>query len=141
MSSAYDLIKRMRGETSAPLVEKLAALISEGRDKNHHLLIVQVQSDLAVKGLTLILSLNVEPSAWIFVARKEVPGFLPPNVLRLLIQASWAIVADTFGQEFSTISKTLVGFRPIDLASQLVEGLEALGTPQKLNWDLPFEFR
>jgi hypothetical protein len=141
MSSSYDIIKRMRGETSDPLVQELASLIGEGREKNHNALIVQVKSELVVRGLTLILSLDTQPNAWIFLARKEVPGFLPPSVLRLLMQANWVVVADAFGQEFSAISKTLAVSKPIELASDLVLGLEALGTPQMLHWELPFEFR
>lgn len=141
MSSSYDIIKRMRGETSDPLVQELTRLIGEGREKNHNALIVQVKSELVVKGLTLILSLDTQPNAWIFLARKEVPGFLPLSVLRLLMQANWVVVADAFGQEFSAISKTLVGSKPIELASDLISGLEALGAPQMASWDLPFEFR
>lgn len=141
MNETYELLKQMRGETSQPLLDELMRIIKIFKDEHMTLMVVQVESQLVTKGLTLFLSSGPKPTAFIFLARREVPGFIPYPALGRLASANWVVVDDSYGKEFSVVSKELAEGEISDIALQLVHGLEALGAPQRHIWKLYPEFR
>lgn len=141
MSNLLTHLRRMRGETSTPLVEALVKLIGSAISQNKTLLSVQVPSDLVAKGLTVLLRTEPDPEVWIYLARKEIPGYIPNASYGLLLESGWQVSGDFFGNEFASASKSLSGQDTLGWAKELVAGLEALGTPQRRAWNLHHELR
>lgn len=140
MSDTYELLKQMRGETSQPLLDELTRIMQKFKDEHLALLAVQVESNLVTKGLTLFVADTTKLTAFIFLARNEIPGFIPHTALGRLCSANWVVVDDSYGQEFAVVSKHLLEGEVCDIAGQLVQGLEALGALQKRNWQLNPEY-
>lgn len=79
MSSLINHLRHMRGETSAPLIGEMVQLIQEGKAAKKRVLSVQVTSNMVNKGLTVLLPIESNPQAWIYLARQEVQGYIPPQ--------------------------------------------------------------
>jgi hypothetical protein len=79
-------------------------------------------------------------TAWVYLARNEIPGFITHTVADRLHERGWSIFDDRYGKEFAVISKELLSTDRMDLATELAHGLEALGAPQKHRWDLRAEY-
>jgi hypothetical protein len=138
--NVYKLLKSMRGETSKPLVTELSRIIQVGVDAGSNLIAVQVESELVAKGLSLLLVRSEPFTAWVYLARNEIPGFISHTVADRLHQSGWNILDDRYGTEFAIVSKELFGTHPMDLATELAHGLEAVGAPQKYKWELRAEY-
>lgn len=141
MGETYELLKLMRGETSQPLLDEVTRTLQKFNDEQMTLMAVQVDSQLIAKGLTMFVSSGDKPTAFIFLARKEISGFIPPAEIVRLSSANWVVVDDSYCKEFSVVSKELVEGEVSEIALQLVQGLEALGAPQKRIWKLFPEYR
>ena len=72
-----EFLRQLRGETSEPLISELRRLLNEGLADNREVLAIQVESNLVIRGLSLIVQLSNEPTAWIYISRKEIPGYVP----------------------------------------------------------------
>jgi hypothetical protein len=140
MPDNFEILKFMRGETSQPLLGEVTRMLQKFKHERMGLMTVQVESQLVSKGLTLFVSSATNPTAVIFLARKEIPGFIPLSVLARLHTAGWIVVDDSYQKEFSVVSKKLGEVELRDLAGQIVQGLEALGAPQKHVWQLNPEY-
>ena len=140
MHNVYELLKRMRGETSKPLITELSRIIEVGVDAGSNLIAAQVESELVAKGLSLLLVRSGTLTAWVYLARSEIPGFIAHTVTDRLHQRGWNIVDDRYGVEFAVVSKELRCTDPMEFATELAHGLEALGAPQKHKWELRAEY-
>jgi hypothetical protein len=141
MSNLYDHLRHMRGETSNALIAEFTMLLDRAIGENKTLLSVQVPSDMVARGLTVLIQTHSNPRAWIFLARKEIPGYIPTASYGLLHGIGWQVSGDAYGSEFASAFKSLSGEDTMGWASEIVAGLEALGTPQKRDWDLIHESR
>lgn len=140
VSRGYEQLKRMRGETSNPLIDELKRVIQHNFENAGRMVTVQIASDMVSKGLSLFLKTSETPKAWIYLARKEIPGFIPLNVAAELNKTGWQIENDVYGAEFALVSKALVSSDPAEQAVELATGLELLGAPQKRKWVLEAEY-
>jgi hypothetical protein len=131
----------MRGDISEPLIEELKKILSEGMLRGHVRASAQIPSGLVAKGLTLVLKLDTPRgvTASIFLARPEIPGFLPISVARKLNDFGWTIYNDDYGQQYAVISRSFPSLEISATAGDIAIALETLGAPQKKAWELrPF---
>ena len=130
------LLRQLRGETSEPLISELRRLLAKSESDHREFVAIQVKSDLVVRGLSLIVRITTEPTAWIYFSRKEIPGYVPIRALNALNSAGWLIANDFYGEEFAFAWKRFPNYDSIIVAKTLAYALEALGAPQKHNWAL-----
>lgn len=131
-----DFLRQLRGETSEPLISELARLLDQGASENRKFIAVQIKSDLVVRGLSLVVRISDEPAAWIYLSRKEIPGYIPIRCLRELHADSWFISNDEHGEEFAVTWKRFSNLDKTLLTKSIARALEALGAPQKHTWEL-----
>ena len=136
MSRGYEQLKRMRGETSKPLIDELKRVIQHNFENAGRMVTVQIASDMVSKGLSLFFKTSETPKAWICLAL-ESGEFIPAAELN---KTGWQIENDVYGAEFALVSKALVSSDPAEQAVELATGLELLGAPQKQNWVLEAEY-
>ncbi len=96
---------------------------------------------MVVRGLSLIFQISVEPIAWIYISRKEIPGYIPFSAVELLNQGGWYISNDDYGQEFAVVWKRFFGEDYSTLTRSLAFAIKALGAPQKHSWKLEAIYR
>ena len=136
MSIPTNLLRQLRGETSQPLISELGRLLDQGESEKREIVAIQVASDLVDRGLSLIVQITPEPTAWIYFSRKEVPGYLPPRALHALNSEGWFIANDFYGEEFAFAWKRFSNYDRMVVPKSLTFALEVLGAPQKHTWAL-----
>jgi hypothetical protein len=141
MSIPVKFLRELRGETSEPLIGELNRLMLEGKSYKKTIVAIQVNSNMVARGLSLIFQISVEPIAWIYVSRKEIPGYIPFSSVELLNQGEWFISNDYYGQEFAVVWKRFSGEDQLTLTRSLAFALEALGAPQRHSWKLEAIYR
>lgn len=129
-------LRQLRGETSEPLISELGRLIDQGASENREFIAIQIKSDLVVRGLSLVVRISNEPTAWIYLSRKEVPGYIPIRCIRELHADGWFISNDEHGEEFAVTWKRFSNLDKILVPKSIAGALEALGAPQKHTWEL-----
>jgi len=129
-------LRQLRGETSEPLISELGRLLDQGASENREFIAIQIKSDLVVRGLSLIVRISNEPTAWIYLSRKEIPGYIPLRCIRELHTDGWSISNDEHGEEFAVTWKHFSNFDKILVPKSITWALEALGAPQKHTWEL-----
>jgi hypothetical protein len=136
MTSTTEFLRRLRGETSGPLIAELGRLIAKGILDKQSLVGIQVKSDLVSRGLSLIFHHASEPTAWIYISRKEIPGYLPNSAKALLTTQGWSIANDIYGEEFAVAWKQFPSDDQTLVTTDIAHALEALGAPQRSKWHL-----
>lgn len=99
-------------------------------------LAAQVESTLVARGLTLIIEGTSSVTSWIYISRREIPGFIPWTLQAKLQSEGWAISNDVYGEEFACVWRRFSGNDVQALAEAICVGLELLGAPQKSSWHL-----
>lgn len=136
--SLNQLIPLMRGEISEPLIQELESVLLQGMLVGHSRASVQIPSGMVTRGLTLVLHLSTHRGtvAAIYLARPEIPGYLPLDVTRKLHDSGWSTYHDNYGQKYAVISRTFPSMDTTHTAGELAIALEILGAPQKHSWEL-----
>lgn len=140
MDELVAMLRSMRGETSAPLVSELWAAVDEAVKNRKATMTVQVESNLVTRGLSLIVDFREKTVARIYLARKEIPGYLPFKSRDLLAALGWNADSDNYGQEFALVWKIYPSLEISQIANDLASALEALGAPQKHHWKLKAKY-
>lgn len=131
-----EFLRQLRGETSDPLISELGRLVNQAESEKRELVAIQVKSELVARGLSLIIRIKTETTAWIYFSRKEIPGYLPIRALEALNSDGWSVSNDFYGEEFAVAWKRFPNYDGILLPNSLAFGLEALGAPQQHVWTL-----
>lgn len=140
MSISTEFLRQLRGETSKPLISELRRLLEQTDSDNQEIVAIQVESDMVARGLSLIVRIDHEPAAWIYVSRKEIPGFLPIRSVHALHSDGWSISNDSYGEEFSFAWKRFLNYDPVIVPKSIACALEALDAPQKHTWELEAKY-
>jgi hypothetical protein len=136
MAIPTNLLRQLRGETSTPLISEVGRLLAKGETKNKDFVAIQVNSDMVMRGLSLIVRISNEPTAWIYISRKEIPGYIPIRSISALNAGGWFIANDLYGEEFAFAWKRFPNYALNSAPTSIASALEALGAPQKHTWEL-----
>lgn len=140
MDELLAMLRSMRGETSEPLISELTTALDHAEKNRNSIMTIQVDSTLVAKGLSLIVNFGQTVVARIYVARREIPGFLPFDSTDLLMAIGWKVGSDSYAYEFSLVWKSYPSFEIAQVAEDLARALEALGAPQKHHWKLAVNY-
>lgn len=131
-----DFLRHLRGETSEPLISELRRLLDQGESEKREIVAIQIKSDLVVRGLSLIFRMSNEPTAWIYLSRKEIPGYIPIRCIQALNADGWFISNDEYRKEFAVAWKHFSNYDKMLVPKSITWALEALGAPQQHKWEL-----
>ena len=136
MAIPTNLLRQLRGETSEPLISELRRLLDQGESEKREIVAIQIKSDLVVRGLSLIVQMSDELTAWIYISRKEIPGYIPIRCVQALKADDWFISNDEYREEFAVAWKRFSNYDKMLVPKSITWALEALGAPQKHTWEL-----
>lgn len=136
MDELTKLLRTLRGETSLALTRELLPILIKACEGDPLTLAAQVESTLVSRGLSLIVQGGEKLTAWIYLSRKEIPGYIPIQRNLELQNHGWTIANDVLGAEFAFTWKCFDSNDLQALAEDICRALEFLGAPQKNSWKL-----
>jgi hypothetical protein len=98
-------------------------------------LAVQIDSEIATSGLSLLIDFE-NRLLQIYLARGDIPGYLPGKATSLLLESGWSVYNDHYGEELALVWKKYGDFAESQIIEQVVFALEALGAPRRKVWSL-----